>query len=893
MVTNIQKRKFVNILAALVISMVPAMAVFTGMDLDATLSNLRRELYHDYLQMGKTREQLGSKYEMQHRNMVGIVKKCNDMSLMLYSQKQDYTFDISYALEKVTQEYNNFNRNRTPYDRIVSSLDVEIDRYARLIESLRRLPPELREVEVVPDSLAYHNDSLDVHLQQNESLLQQELNGQMDSLIAFVEVQRSAVAEGRIPAFILGEAGQADRDSCLLYASELLKMYAETRDMVMADSTHYREARLRMEESYNYARDYYVLLQDRVFKEGQTPWGTILSHPGVYWKEAWKAFGEKYSRSFIRKLLAEQHIEYKVEDIVNDNQLVNTARLYWLFIYFLAFFALWGLSALLLRPLFRFVKPLGNRLAREQKHYLALLLACVLFLVLSNESSDDDIVRKGLSVMHTFILLLMAIYSALLVRLEPAKLKDSARIYLPTIFTAMFVISGRVLFVPNAFLNFFFPPLLLIMALWQLIVNLKRGKNSDRTDRVIGWISFGITAISLAISFAGFIFLALIILAWWYFQLAVVLAIASVWDLVLLYKKNRLDKRIAALKSRKSYIAGAAREQQLFGATWFYELVREVLLPLLVLCSVPACIFWALNIFEFNDLYRTIFEEPFFRQGAFRVSVYDLLFLGGMFAVFRFLNKAIHALWQTFKYRRFLRKYNRKTVRGNEINLALGNSLISVFVWFVYADLFIVTLNIPTDSLGLVAGGLSAGIGLALKDILNNFIYGIQLMGGRLRVGDWIECDGVRGKVVDINYQTTMVETINGTQVAFLNSSLFGKNFTNLTRNNSYELTVIGVGVAYGTDFQKLREALEKGLEALKTKDAYGRDIIEPTYGINICFDDFGDSSVNVAVKQYVLVPEQIDFRYRCRELIYNILAENGFTIPFPQRDVHMIDNKK
>ena len=888
MITNPKKRKCIHILAALIFFSVPAMAVFTGMDLDATLSNLRRELYHDYLLIRDTRAQMESEYEVQHQKMVNIVKKCNDLSLMLYSQKQDYTFDISYALEKVTKEYNDFNANRTPYDRIVSSLDVEIDRYARLIESLRRLPPELRDVNVVPDSLAYHNDTLDAHLMANESLLQRELNDQLDSLLAYAV----AVAE-HAPPFILSETGQADRDTCLLYASELLKLYAETRELVMADSTHYREARLRMEESYSYARDYYVLLQDRVFKEGQIPWGTILSHPGMYWKEAWKAFGEKYSRSFIRKLLAEQHIEYNVEDIVNDNQLVNTARLYWLFIYFLAFFALWGLSALLLRPLYRFAKPLGNRLAKEQKHYLALLLACVLFLVLSYESSDDDIVRKSLSVMHTFILLLMAIYSALLVRLEPAKLKDSARIYLPTIFTAMFVISGRVLFVPNAFLNFFFPPLLLAMALWQLLVNLRHSGKTDKTDVAIAWTSFGVTAIALIISFLGYIFMALIVLAWWYFQLALILAIASVWNLTLLYKKKRLDRRISSQKAKITYVAGATKDNLMFGATWFYDLIREVAIPLLVIGSVPMCVSWALNIFEFNDLYRTLFEEPFFTQGGFRVSIYSLLFLGGMFAVFRYANKAIHALWQTFKYRRFMRKNKRKTVRGNEISLALGNSLISVFVWFVYADLVIVTLNIPTDSLGLVAGGLSAGIGLALKDILNNFIYGIQLMGGRLRVGDWIDCDGVRGKVVDINYQTTLVETISGTQVAFLNASLFGKNFTNLTRNNSYELTVIGVGVAYGTDFQKLREALEKGLEALKTKDAYGRDIIEPNYGINIRFDDFGDSSVNVAVKQYVLVPEQIEFRYRCRELIYNILAENGITIPFPQRDVHMIDDNK
>ena len=212
------KRKLLSILAALLLVAVPAMAVFTGLGLDATLSNLRRELYHDFLQIGKSREQMEGKYEVQHRKMVDIVKKCNDLSLMLYSQKQDYTFDISYALEKVTQEYNDFNKNRTPYDRIVSTLDVEINRYARLIESLRRLPPELRDVAVVPDSLAYHNDSLDVHLMQNESLLtqemqetqelqelqndsalQRELHEQVDAIVAFNAAQ-DTLAETATPA---------------------------------------------------------------------------------------------------------------------------------------------------------------------------------------------------------------------------------------------------------------------------------------------------------------------------------------------------------------------------------------------------------------------------------------------------------------------------------------------------------------------------------------------------------------------------------------------------------------------------------------------------------------------------------------------------------------------
>lgn len=886
-------RKPLSVLVALLLMAVPAMAVFTGMDLDVTLSNLRRELFHDYLQIGKTRERLESRNAVQHQRMLDIVKKCNDMSLMLYSQKQEYTFDISYALEKVTQEYNDFNKNRTPYDRIVASLDVEIDRYARLIESLRRLPPELKDVEVVPDSLAYHNDTLDAHLMHNESLLQQELQEQVEAVLAINAAQDTVEGEEHVPAFILSEAGQIDRDSCLLYASELLKMYAETREQVMADSTHYREARLRMAESFEYARDYYAIIENKVFVEGQTPWWTIFTHPAEYWQDARRAMGEKFSVAFIRNIFKDGGADYTVETVSNDNQMVNSIKIFWLIIYVLAFFALWGIFALLLILLFHFVKSLDKKVAREQRRYLALLLGCIVFIALSFEASSDDLVRKTLAVMHTFIWLLMAITTALLVRVDAPRLKNSMRIYLPTILTAIFVISCRMLFVPNSFLNFFLPPFLLIMTLWQLVANLRRSTKADKTDTVISWVSLGMTAIAMVTGWSGYIFLALIILVWWYFQLAIILAIASVWDLTVLYKEGRMNKRISAFKNKITYVTGAAKDRLLFKATWFYDLVREVLIPLLVLFSIPTCFFWALNIFEFDDLYRTIFEKPFFSQGEFRVSLYSLLFLTGMFFVFRYLNKALHTLWQTFAYQRFLRKNNRKTVRNNEVNLSLGDSLISVFVWFVYADLLIVTLNIPTGSLGLVAGGLSAGIGLALKDILNNFIYGIQLMGGRLRVGDWIDCDGVRGKVTDISYQTTMVETLNGTQVAFLNASLFAKSFTNLTRNHSYEMTIIKVGVAYGTDFEKLRKALEKGLEAMKTKDAYGRDVVEPSYGIFIRFDDFGDSSVNVAVRQYVLVPEQIEYRYKCKELIYKILAENNITIPFPQRDVHMINDNK
>ena len=97
------------------------------------------------------------------------------------------------------------------------------------------------------------------------------------------------------------------------------------------------------------------------------------------------------------------------------------------------------------------------------------------------------------------------------------------------------------------------------------------------------------------------------------------------------------------------------------------------------------------------------------------------------------------------------------------------------------------------------------------------------------------------------------------------------------------------VGVSYGTDIDKVREVLEKAMEVMKTKDRYGRDVVDPRFGIYIRFGEFSDSSVDIAVKQFVLAAEHIKYRDKAKEVIYNALKENGITIPFPQRDVHIV----
>ena len=870
------KQKRFLFLAAFLAIVVPLFAISYGHNLNRTLRVLRNELESDHRQIDKNRERLTEDYEKQRQKMIDVMKQCDELSLMLYSQKQGFTFDVNYALQKVAEKYNEFNQDRGPFDRIVGNLNVEMERHARLIESLRRLPPELDTIVGIPDSLLFHYDTLNpLYFSGTHLELDEEMKALADSL--------------SVVPFVLDEQGESDREQCIFYAGELLKMYAETKATVVADSIHYYETFLRLKETYDYAHDYYQVLQNRIFVEGQTPWYTILKSPGRYWRQAMEDANEKYDPSALRSLFRRGTAEQ-----TSDSSWEYSLQVFIIVLFVVELMAIWLVVWLLLLPVFR-IKKLNEFVAKEHRPFISLLLAILITILVNSFIGGDGLLHIAASLSKTFLWLLAAILLALLLRLQPKQLKYGVRLFLPTFCMALAVIGFRVVFMPNALMNFIFPPVVIAFFVWQLFACLRNAKKVKRIDRLLGWVSLAAIGAALAVAIAGYIFASLLILVWWYFQLAAIHAIYTILKLIVRYREKRMKPRINDYRSRINFITGPGKETLLFGATWFYDLVKDVVLPVMGLLSIPFCLHLALDVFDFEDLYNNIYHHNFVQlvndSGAdtFRLSFHGILILICLFFVFRYINRALHAIWQQCRYAIFMKKHNRKTIRNNEINLSLGNSIISVLVWFTYIVVIVLTLNIPTSSLSLVAGGLSAGIGFALKDTLNNFIYGIQLMSGRLRVGDWIVCDGIRGKVTHIGYQSTEIETIDGAEMSFLNATLFAKNFSNLTRNHGYEFVKITVGVAYGTDIQRVRELLSEAMKTLQGKDTFGRDIVDAKRGISITLEEMDDSAVTIAVKQQVLVAERVGYIDRAKEVIYNTLNENGIEIPFPQCDVHLV----
>ena len=863
-----KKKGIIAVIAALAIS-IPALAVFNEKDLGQTISVLRFELKSEYDKLNSREERLNTRNDGRRRQMINLMKKCNELSLMLYSQNQDFTFDHTYALGEVTKQYESFSKTRLPFDDMVVKLDLEIDRHERLIESLRRLPPALEEIDEVPDSIVREIGGPSF---QTRRMPRRPPQGyQMPQL----DSARRAELEKERRTFVLDSLGQVDRDSCIYYALGMLRMYKAQREKVVRDSEHYTAMNERLKSSYDYAQNKYRLIQKRIFVEGQDDYFTVLKSFKSYAGRAWQDALQKYSATGEKS-------EWRGPIVVG-------------FIFFVLFYLLIAVvvSNLVVRITMSKVKYFQTEDFRQRRHIMIVLIGAFIFAIsvmIARLCVNQNFIVEASMPLLIFAWLLIAILASLLIRLDPDALKNSLKLYTPVIIMGLIVISFRIIFIPNRLLNLIYPPVLLGFAIWQFVICLKAVDKVRRSDKVYAWITFIVMLAATVLSWCGFVLMAVQIFIWWLFQLAAIGTITAVYDLLDLYEERALFSKFESTEKR---------DGEHIALTWLFDFVEMAVVPVAAILSILFSIWLAAGIFDLTSICKTIFYHPFFNLSdtkgnpILHLSLFKLVVVSASFFLFRYASYVGKAVYKMRKYESVKSKSGKTMILDNEVNLTLANNIIAFIVWGIYVIFAIALLKIPLGALSIVAAGLATGIGLALKDVLNNFIYGIQLMSGRLRVGDYIECDGIRGKVESISYQTTTIQTLDGALMAFTNSTLFNENFKNLTKNNSYELVVIPVGVAYGSDVNEVREMLSTALKSLYRKDSYGREVVDKKRGITVAFSDFGDSSVDLVVKQYVLVEERIPYIAAAKELIYNTLNENGIVIPFPQRDVYIKENVK
>ena len=771
-------KRFLTIIVIL-LAVLNAHAVLKEKDLAQTLQILRAELNNNYREMTE-RSAIDQKRGEQLRNqLMTTMRRSNQNSLMLYSQKQDYVFDLTYACHEATEQYREFQRQRVPFKTFMERTEHEIARYDSLIISLQKMPHGVLSVQ-----------------------------------------------------------SQKDRVACLDLARKIRSALDANRDKLADFIDIYDQTEQRLSNLNDYAQRRYNDIQTGIFRNGGDSYFSILGNFGRNWQFMTRTVQKKYQPT--------------------DNSQWDSRYIFGVLISVI----LYAVFATLLNfVLIRYVVPKRLRTEEFMKKRTCITLATttvtfalILGITLATVKQNFFIMAANLLV--TYAWLLGVILFSLLLRVKGDQIKSAFRIYTPLIAVGFLVIAFRIILIPNELVNILFPPILLVCALWQWSVIRRHNRNIPRSDIFYTYISLMVFIVSVVCSWMGYTLLAVQVLIWWIMQLTCILTITCVSQYIKRYGERR-------------HFAEAPVTR-----TWAYDLFYQVILPSLSVGSVMLSIWWAADVFNLSDLCWRAFKYHFIDQDNFQLSIIKLTMVICLWFLFSYLSKTLLRLLRL--------AFQMRDPDSAESRTVMSKNVIQIIIWGTWVLLSLSVLHISVSWLLYITGGLSAGIGFASKNIIENIFYGASLMTGRIKVGDWIEVNNTMGRVTSISYTSTVVESLYGEIITFQNSQLFTNNYKNLTRNHGYVLAVVPYSVAYGSNLQEVVKLADEAVNQMKHRWMDRSKKAKSVVG------ELADSGINLKMFVWADAPKKSYVISDVLNCIYDTLNQHHIEIPFPQQDVHI-----
>ena len=766
----------------------PSHAVLKEKNIENTLSLLRLELTNYRTELERQSGMMKAQQEQVMMNMISVMNRSRQNSLMLYSQKNGFIFDLTYACHEATAQYQEFQKNVKPFRQYLNTADVEISRYDSLINEL-----------------------------------------------------------GTMGKYGLSEKAKVDRNVCITLAINIRHTLNDNRVQMRDYIKIYNQTEERLKYLNTYANTRYKDIQQSIFSNRGDNYVSILKNIGHNVVETSETVSEKYKP------------QKKVQSDWDSRIMLGLLII-------LAIGT--GISLLINFVVIRWIARRLTRYSRFEKYkdWLEEKITCInlamsvatfaiiLGVVRIIVEQNFIIMASGLLINYTW--LMEVILLSIMLRLDGDKIKSGFKLYSPIMVIGFLVIAFRIALVPNALVSLVFPPILAVSIFWQWNAIRKHQQHTEMSDRYYSYASLAVFIFSTISSWVGYTLLAVEILIWWVMQLTCILTITFMQGWLKTYSKNK------------------KMDEKPITQTWIFNFIYKVIMPVLGVLSVMISIYWAADVFNLSDTTWKIFSNYYINEDGFRASIITIALAAILYFLFAYLNKTIMALL----YIHF-ENTDHKTAATRFV---MAKNVIQVVVWGIWLLIVLGLFKVNNTWLVVVSGGLSTGIGFAMKDIIENIYYGISLMTGRIKVGDLIECDGIRGSVSSINYTSTMVNTTDGSVIAFQNSQLFTKNYKNLTRNHGYELDVIVIGVAYGSNAAQVKALLTDTVSKLDCRDK--------KKDVNVVFSNFGADSIDFKVLVWIPVLTRTYADGEIKEAIYNCLNENNIEIPFPQRDIHIIN---
>lgn len=780
---NMKKRLYIIILL-MVAFVLPSNAVLKEANLDTTLYMLRTELTNYHIDLEKQNQTAKAQQLAVIQELISIVKQADQNSIMLYSQRNGYIFDMTYACHEATEQFKKFKSKAVPFRQMIKKNNVEVARF--------------------------------------------------DSLINYLYGMNT---------MFLSEEAQVNRNVDLTLAVNIRRQLVEKQKQLQAYVQAYDRTDRKLQALNDYANRRYEDIQNSIFNNGGDNYLRILRNFSMNYKEAKTSVTEKY------KPVPGMMSQWDVRIIF----ILFGIIIFWgLISIFLNLFTIRiVITQLMKHGMFESRKE--SFMAKRPCLIMAMTVvtfAVILGIVRMAVTQNFVIMASQLLVEYSW--LVGVILVSILLRVDNDKIKNTFRIYSPLMLVGFIVIVFRIILIPNDLVNLIFPPVLLLCALWQWNVIGRKHNQVLRTDKTYAFISLAVFGVSTIFAWIGFTLLAVQLIIWWTMQLTCVLTITCCegWLSVYAKRKKLADKAITD--------------------KWLYRFIYKVLLPISGVLSFIISIYWAADVFNMSDTTWEIFNKDYIKTSNFTASLFSISEVACLYFLFNYINITSVD---------FMRHHFEKADPASAASkIVMFKNVMQVIIWGIWLMIALNVFQVGKSWLLAIFAGLSTGLGFASKDILENIYYGISLMMGRVKVGDYIICDGTRGKVSSISYTSTMLEATDGSVIAFQNSQLFSKNYKNMTKNHGYELDILEVGIAYGSNVKEVKQIL---IDALMKLDCIYQD-----KGVKVLLKSFDDSCITLKIVVWVNVLTQAIDDATIMECIYDTLNDHNIEIPFPQREI-------
>jgi len=336
---------------------------------------------------------------------------------------------------------------------------------------------------------------------------------------------------------------------------------------------------------------------------------------------------------------------------------------------------------------------------------------------------------------------------------------------------------------------------------------------------------------------------------------------------------DSLDEGRSAWQKKLRKMIGVKEGEFLPGSIWFRFTFAMILWSAFIVALLKI---WGLpdsTLLELRDLITVGFELGSVEVVPVKVII-ALLSFALMLSVIGWIKRRMDKSWLS----------RSRMDRGSK------EAMISLTGYFGVAVAFLIGLSIAgveLANLALIAGALSVGIGFGLQNIVNNFISGVILLFERpIKTGDWIIVAGTEGYVKKISIRSKQIQTFDSSDVIVPNSELISGQVTNWMFRDSIGRIVVPVGVAYGSDTEQVK-AILLDIAYQHPSVISQSPILPKPY---VIFRAFGDSALNFELRCYIKdVDSRLSVISDMNFAIEKELRLANISIPFPQRDIHVI----